>query len=78
MHHMFHHQGVEFRILLLVWELGRNESVVLLRNDKLIGRIHDQQKVCVGEAPLLELDYVYMCDNNTQDILLEQHLFHSL
>jgi len=35
-HHMFDHQGVEFWILLLVWELSGNDSVVLLWNDELI------------------------------------------
>ena len=32
----------------------------------------------MGEASLLEFDHIYMCFDNTEDVILEEHLLHRL
>ena len=78
MHYMLRHHLVELRVLLLVWSLCTDNHIILLETCELVLQFHYQQEVCMRQAPLLELYYIYVGLHLCKYVFLHQHFPHRL
>lgn len=76
-HHMLHDHLVQLWVLVLVWKLGGDNAVVLLRTRQLVSPVYDEKEMYKQKTPLLELDYIHLSSNFAKDVLLSTYFLSS-